>query len=101
MVYYLPITGPSNYTVSIDGRDYALKFEQPDLPLATIGGGECKTTGVATYPNWPQTDWSGKPSHADKGDKLIHNGVLYTANWWTKSTPGSDDSWAKECTISP
>lgn len=106
MVYYLPITGPSNYTVSINGKDYALKFEQPDLPLAIIGGGgdnggECNTTGIAIYPNWPQTDWSGSPSHADKGDKIIHNGVIYSANWWTKSTPGSDGSWAKVCNIGP
>ncbi len=36
MVYYLPISGPANYTVNVNGRDYALKFEQPDLPLGNL-----------------------------------------------------------------
>ncbi len=39
LVYYLPITGPSNYSISIGGKDYAFAFEQPDLPLGTISGG--------------------------------------------------------------
>ncbi|PSU34218.1 chitinase C-terminal domain-containing protein [Photobacterium lutimaris] len=110
MVYYLPISGPANYSVSISGKDYAFKFEQPDLPLGNIGDGSgdggngggdgtCNTTGINTYPNWPQTDWAGKPSHANQGDKIIHNGVLYQANWWSSSTPGSDGSWLTVCTI--
>ncbi|MGF1688645.1 glycosyl hydrolase family 18 protein [Photobacterium japonica] len=107
MVYYLPISGPANYSVNINGQDYAFKFEQPDLPIGTPGEGGggnpdpggCDTTGVNTYPNWPQTDWGGNPSHANQGDKIIHNGVVYKANWWTSSTPGSDGSWAKVCNI--
>lgn len=106
MVYYLPISGPANYSVNVNGKDYAFKFEQPNLPLGDIstgggnpGGGECVTTGVNTYPNWPQTDWAGNPSHANQGDKIIHNGVVYQANWWTSSTPGGDGSWTKVCAI--
>ncbi|MDW2288647.1 cellulose-binding domain-containing protein, partial [Vibrio sp. 1562] len=52
-----------------------------------------------TYPNLPQTDWAGNPSHANQGDKVIHNGVVYQANWWTASEPGSDGSWATVCNI--
>ncbi|WP_082008685.1 chitinase C-terminal domain-containing protein [Photobacterium gaetbulicola] len=105
MVYYLPISGPANYSVSIGGKDFAFKFEQPDLPLGSIGDGSgggdgtCDTTGINTYPNWPQTDWAGNPSHANQGDKIIYNGVVYQANWWSNSTPGSDGSWAVVCTI--
>ena len=32
--YYLPITGPQAWTVTINGQNYALKFEYPSLPLA-------------------------------------------------------------------
>lgn len=95
MVYYLPITGPANYVVIVNGKEYAFKFEQPDLPLGdlTTGGGEggggdggtCDTAGVNTYPDWPQADWAGNPSHANTGDQLIYNGVIYKANWWTSS----------------
>ncbi|MGF1703769.1 glycosyl hydrolase family 18 protein [Photobacterium makurazakiensis] len=115
MVYYLPISGPANYSVNINGKDYAFKFEQPDLPLGDIAagggnngggnngggdnGGSCDTAGLSTYPDFPQTDWAGNPSHANQGDKVIHNGVVYQANWWTSSTPGSDGSWATVCNI--
>ncbi|MCF2858514.1 cellulase family glycosylhydrolase [Pseudoalteromonas sp. SMS1] len=49
--------------------------------------------GVNVYPNWPQLDWQGKPSHANTGDKMQHDNKLYQANWWTKSEPGSNASW--------
>ncbi len=112
MVYYLPISGPANYTVNINGVDYGFKFEQPDLPLADLGkpgtnpgtgepgtnpgtpGSTCATTGLPVYPDLPQKDWSGKPSHANQGDKVVHNGTVYQANWWTASEPGSDTSWS-------
>ncbi|WP_341662838.1 chitinase C-terminal domain-containing protein [Vibrio sp.] len=35
MVYYLPISGPANYSVKVNGVDYAFKFEHPDLPVAS------------------------------------------------------------------
>ncbi|WP_413110410.1 chitinase C-terminal domain-containing protein [Thaumasiovibrio sp. DFM-14] len=112
MVYYLPISGPSSYSVKIGNNSYAFAFEHPDLPLGDIsgdngnggngGGGaaDCTdTTGINTYPNFPQTDWQGNPSHANQGDKMIHNGVVYQANWWTASMPGSDGSWAVVCSL--
>ncbi len=36
MVYYLPISGPANYSVNINGKDYAFKFEQPELPQGNL-----------------------------------------------------------------
>lgn len=113
MVYYLPISGPANYSVTINNVDYAFKFEQPDLPLADLssggntGGGDnggvpdanCDATGLVTYPDLPQTDWAGNPSHANTGDQVIHNNVIYQANWWTAATPGSDGSWTKVCNL--
>ncbi|UTZ33121.1 chitinase [Vibrio campbellii] len=109
MVYYLPISGPANYTVISGGKEFAFKFEQPDLPIGDLnsgtggGGGSepgtCDTTGLVTYPDFPQTDWQGNPSHANQGDKVIHNGVVYQANWWTASEPGSDGSWSTVCNV--
>ena len=108
-VYYLPISGPANYTVTVNSKDYGFKFESPELPLGDLTtsggndngegnqGGNCATDGLTTYPNWPQTDWAGNPSHANQGDKIIHNDVVYVANWWSSSEPGSDGSWSK-CT---
>ncbi|KKO45098.1 chitin-binding protein [Arsukibacterium ikkense] len=54
-------------------------------------------TTVNSYPNWPQTDWQGAPSHAATGDKLLYHSALYQANWWTQSLPGSDSSWTQLC----
>ncbi|WP_428775255.1 chitinase C-terminal domain-containing protein [Vibrio sp.] len=110
MVYYLPISGPANYSVKVNGVDYAFKFEQPDLAIGDISGasggtdggtstGDCNTDGLVTYPEFPQTDYAGNPSHALQGDRVIHNGVVYEANWWTSSEPGSDTSWSTVCTI--
>lgn len=113
MVYYLPISGPANYSVNVNGVDYAFKFEQPDLPLGDFNNGNdgdngdnggtnpgtCESSGVGIYPDFPQKDWAGNPSHANSGDKLIHQGVVYQANWWTASVPGSDGSWTKVCNV--
>lgn len=107
-VYYLPISGPANYSAIINGKEFALKFEHPDLPAGDItsgndgdgngnGGSEngaCDLAGVNVYPDWPQKDWQGNPSHAGTGDKVAYEGVVYTANWWTSSVPGSDSSWS-------
>jgi len=35
--YKLPISGPSNYTVIVDGHEYAFAAEYPDLPVVTPG----------------------------------------------------------------
>ncbi|AUI88043.1 chitinase [Vibrio azureus] len=109
MVYYLPISGPANYAVISGGKSFAFKFEQPDLPTGDLnsgnGGGDgtdpgtCDTSGLVTYPDFPQKDWAGNPSHANQGDKVIHNGVVYQANWWTASEPGSDGSWGTVCNV--
>lgn len=109
MVYYLPISGPANYTVNINGSEYAFAFEYRDLPLADLNTpvdptdptvpepGKCETTGINVYPDWPQTDWAGNPSHATTGDQMVHEEAIYQANWWTTSVPGSDGSWSKIC----
>ncbi|PCK07585.1 MAG: acetyl xylan esterase, partial [Alteromonadaceae bacterium] len=52
-------------------------------------------TGVNVYPNWTASDWSGgQPNHSNPGDQLVHQNALYSANWYTATTPGSDPSWS-------
>ena len=63
---------------------------------------DCQGHDPATapaYPNWPQNDWAGNPSHAVNGDLMQYQQVLYRANWWTQSTPGSDESWTSICSF--
>ncbi|WP_404343496.1 glycosyl hydrolase family 18 protein [Pseudoalteromonas mariniglutinosa] len=116
VMYYMPITGPSNFTIEKDGKVYAVKAEYPMLPDAEPdntdpddgngdGGdndGYCEGVAIdsiAVYPNWPQSDWSGAPSHAATGDLMNHNNVIYKAKWWTSSEPGSSADWTVSCNL--
>ncbi len=91
MVYYLPISGPANYTVNLNGVDYAFKFEQPDLPLADLsnggnnggdnGGNNGGNTGTATA-------WEPGVTQAVNGDTYSYNGKCFVA----KNSPGTWES---------
>ena len=57
-------------------------------------GGTIDCTGVAVYPNWVSKDWSGGAyNHNKAGESMTYSGYLFTANWYTRSLPGSDMSW--------
>ncbi|MCE0555615.1 glycosyl hydrolase family 18 protein [Motilimonas sp. E26] len=93
--YNLPITGPVNYTVKIDGVEYALAQEHPDLPLADL----CRPEGLPVYPDFVHQDgW--KPYNA-KGEKMVHNGAIWVPSWGQANTEpsASDSSWTKVCTL--
>lgn len=60
-------------------------------PISALAADAC--AGINEYPNWPQLDWAGNPSHANAGDKMQYQGKAYTANWYSSSIPGSDGSW--------
>ena len=117
--YYLPVSGPQAYTATVNGTTYALAFEYPDLPVAELstGGGSSSggsssggsssgsgsetcvdagvsTSGLVTYPEWPRSN------HAAGGDRIIHDGSVFEAKWWTQSVPGTaDGSWSFVCSI--
>ncbi|WP_397471480.1 chitinase C-terminal domain-containing protein, partial [Rheinheimera sp.] len=111
--YHLPMPMPSNWVLSANGADYAFAQEYPQLPVVAIGSGDggpgdgdgngesCGgvTATIYPYPQWPQTDWQGLPSHAVGGDHLSYQGSVYKANWWTNSVPGSDGSWSFICNL--
>lgn len=111
--YYLPVSGPAGFRVHWDGAVYGLQQEYPTLPLASPGSGNggdngggnggdegCNTSGVNAYPDFPQQDWAGNPSHALQGDRLTHQSALWEALWWTAAEPGTDGSWVQLCTYS-
>ncbi len=112
--YYLPMPLPSNWTITSGEQSFVFKQEYPHFPQGTItgsgdNGGGNKDSSCASqnidpdayniYPNWPQTDWAGNPTHANTGDRIRHNSSLYQAGWWTSAVPGSDGSWTEVCNI--
>jgi chitinase len=112
VMYYMPISGPVNFTIEKDGKVFAFKAEYPQLPEATSGGTGGGNTGggtgttcdgidVATlsiYPEFPQKDWQGNSSHANQGDMVVYNNTVYQAKWWTSAEPGSAD-WDNICSL--
>lgn len=108
--YYLPVSMPSNWVVKVAGEEFALSGEYPNLPMGSISsgggnngggntGGDCSNASdYPAYPNFPQKDWAGNPSHANAGDRMTHNNALYEAKWWTSATPGTSD-WDLVCTF--
>jgi len=109
VMYYMPISGPVNFVIEKDGKSFAFKSEYPNLPEATTGGtGDGGGTGtgcdgvdvstLAVYPDFPQKDWAGNPSHANQNDMMVHNSAVYKAKWWTSAEPGGAD-WDKVCAL--
>ncbi|MDA0128694.1 glycosyl hydrolase family 18 protein [Vibrio sp. MarTm2] len=95
MVYYLPISGPANYTVNINGVDYAFKFEQPDLPLADLGSGSGGNTGGDTGGDTGGNTGSGTVTAWEPGTTKAVNGETYSYNgkcFVAKNSPGSWES---------
>ncbi|WP_448547080.1 glycosyl hydrolase family 18 protein [Thalassotalea fusca] len=106
VMYYMPITGPVNFTVELGNKRYAVKAEYPQLPDAQPGDGNgngttCDGVDVSqlpVYPNFPRTGWQGNPSHALAGDKMVHNNAVWEAKWWTSTEPGGSD-WTQVCSL--
>ncbi|MER2494097.1 glycosyl hydrolase family 18 protein [Catenovulum sediminis] len=116
VMYYMPITGPVNFTIEKDGKVYAFKAEYPNLSNAqpteptdpndptepTEPTDSCEgkpVSEIPVYPNWPQTDWQGNPSHAAGGDLMTHNNAVFKAKWWTQSEPGTTADWEQVCRL--
>ncbi|MEV3859668.1 chitinase C-terminal domain-containing protein [Streptomyces sp. NPDC050095] len=100
-VYYLPVSTPSNWTVTFGGKTYALAGDlargtsvvQPGpgstsspspspTPTPTSGGGTC------TAAEWSATSEYGT------GTVVAHGGHSWKAKWWTKGEePGTTGEW--------
>ena len=111
VMYYMPISGPVNFTIEKGGKTFAFKAEYPNLSEANSGGNDdggddgngttCEGVDVSrltVYPEFPQKDWAGNSSHANQGDMIVHNNAVYKAKWWTNSEPGGAE-WDKVCSL--
>ncbi len=110
MVYYTPVSGVANgIRFNVGSEVVGLKKDFPTL--AEFEGGEVGTgpgepsaqgcaeqgldiSGIVSYPTFPNGD------HASGGQQIIHNNMVWAANWWTSSEPSSaDSSWKSVCKI--
>ncbi|MFF7165621.1 chitinase C-terminal domain-containing protein [Streptomyces sp. NPDC008086] len=94
LVYYLPVSTPSNWTVTFGGRTYALAGDlargttvvEPGSgtpsPSPTSSSGECAN------PAWNATTEYGG------GSTVSRAGHSWKARWWTKGEePGTTGEW--------
>lgn len=101
-----PVDGDADQDGVADSADNC-----PDTPAGTnVDANGCTVVviepptttcdGINTYPNWTTNDWPGTPNtHNEAGDLMQVDGNAYSANWYTNSLPGSDQSWTfvKSC----
>lgn len=102
VMYYMPVTGPVNFTAEKDGKRYAFKFEHPTLPAAKPGDGNggpithCEGTPIAdivVYPTFP------RQTHAGAGDLIIDGKGVYKAKWWSNKQPSTSSDYQKVCSL--
>lgn len=78
--YYLPITGPSNFTLSYGGQTYGLAFDgDPDTQKTADAPGTVTPAAgdQCSFPEWDKTQ-----DHYNAGDTVAHNGHHWIAKWW-------------------
>lgn len=117
--YYLPVSMPSNFTVTFDGVTYDFGQvgdtvpDECELDPTAPGCGDttpptsdlCSAANVnpatiPAYPNFPQTDWAGNPSHAIGGDRMKDEAAVFVALWWTNAKPSAaSGDWDFVCNI--
>ncbi|MEU9333401.1 glycosyl hydrolase family 18 protein [Streptomyces sp. NPDC048290] len=92
-VYYMPVSTPSNWTVTFGGKTYALAG---DLARGTTvvepGGGTGTPSPTPTGPCTPAA-WSATAEYGT-GTVVSHKGRSWKAKWWTKGEePGTTGEW--------
>ncbi|MBG0856784.1 chitinase C-terminal domain-containing protein [Streptomyces spinoverrucosus] len=95
-VYYLPVSTPSNWTVTFGGKTYALAGDlargttvvEPGTATPTPTPSPTGGTGQCAAPAWSAaTEYGG-------GSTVAHRGHSWKAKWWTKGEePGTTGEW--------
>ncbi|MET9293499.1 chitinase C-terminal domain-containing protein [Streptomyces sp. NPDC003077] len=93
-VYYLPTSTPSNWTVTVGGKAYALAGDlargtTPGKPGdgGTPPGGGNPPGGTCTV-----TAWDAATSYTG-GTQVSHKGHNWKAKWWTKGEEPGSSQW--------
>lgn len=102
IVYYLPITTPSNLTLTFGGRTYGLRQDHArgagGTPTTTTTSSTTSTTTSTTTtttssPVCTAPAWSSGATYT-QGNEVSHKGRKWRAKWWTKGEePGSTGEW--------
>ncbi|MFB8775525.1 chitinase C-terminal domain-containing protein [Streptomyces broussonetiae] len=94
-VYYLPVSTPSNWTVTFGGKTYALAGDLArDTTVVNPGTGTTPTP-TPTEPGGPCTApaWDAATAYGG-GSTVSHQGHDWKAKWWTKGEePGTTGEW--------
>ncbi|WP_283138011.1 chitinase C-terminal domain-containing protein [Rhizohabitans arisaemae] len=87
-VYYLPVPGPINYTVTFGGKTYGLV--QDNARGAIVTEPTADPTGSCTDPAWDRNAiYTG-------GMKVSHNNKAWVAGWWNQNAePGVNSVWTE------
>ncbi|GGK73431.1 phosphatidylinositol-specific phospholipase C domain-containing protein [Mangrovihabitans endophyticus] len=85
IIYYLPITGPVNTTVSVGGTSFAPVTDNwRGLSAGTPAAGGCNA------PNWSSTKVYDPSTQTVENTTVKYNGKVWKAKWWTQNNiPGT------------
>lgn len=85
IIYFLPITGPVNTTLSLEGAPYAPAADHLKAPTpATPPEGGCSA------PDWDPTKIYNPASQPVEEITVKYNGKIWKAKWWTQGdAPGT------------
>ncbi|NPD09848.1 chitinase [Vibrio ostreicida] len=97
MVYYMPISGPANYTLIANGQAFAFAFEHPELPQADLsdGGSDGGNNGGGTTDPEDVIEWVPGQTQVSNGDTVRVEGECYVAqnNPGPWETPSPSSTW--------
>lgn len=85
IIYFLPITGPANTTLSLEGTPYAPAADNLKAPTpATPPEGGCSAS------DWDPTKVYDPSSQPIEETTVKYNGKIWKAKWWTQGdAPGT------------
>ncbi|MFD5109099.1 chitinase C-terminal domain-containing protein [Streptomyces cinereoruber] len=94
--YYLPVSTPSNWTVNINGKAYALAGDLArGTKVVEPGSGTTPTTPPTTEPPTGCTALAYVAGTVyNAGNEVSHKGRKWKAQWWTQNQePGTTGEW--------
>ncbi|MGW7224230.1 chitinase C-terminal domain-containing protein [Streptomyces sp. NPDC054826] len=96
-VYHLPVSTPSNWTVTFGGKTYALAGDLARGTTVVEPGGTTPTDPPTTPPGEPgdcaDPAWDASTAYGG-GSVVSHEGHVWKSQWWTQGEePGTTGEW--------